>query len=294
MYEIHLQTQEFIKELAKQEINEYTNNKINQEENIFKVEFKEEKDMIEFCYNIIYYSRTVEKIFLIKDKEKIDLTNFNLTKRDYKLNKSKYKLSPLIVNYALYLLNINKEKELSIIDPIANIGDIIIETSLFYPRKALNVKHRHELPIYKELRKSIIPKSTIDKNKYIGVLQENKEFKLIKENITYSGQKIKLSQYELDWLDVKFKSKSIDYVFSFFNKLNDEMQREFFYQSEFISKKKICVISNEEINKNYLKKYKLKIEHEETIHYENKNYLIYIISRNTLLRRTKIVKKNID
>lgn len=294
MYEIKLQTQTFIEELAKQEIQQYTQNKIIKKEDGLIIEFKEEQEMLEFCYNIIYYSRTIERIYLTKDNKKLDLTGFNLTKRDYKLNKSQYDLNPLIVNYALTLLNINKEKELSIIDPIANIGDIMIEASLFYPRKALNVKHRHELPIYQELKKSIIPKNIIDKNKYIGVVQDNKKFKLIKENITYSGQKIKLSQYELDWLDVKFKNKSIDYVFSYFHRLDDETQREFFYQSEFISKKKICIISHEEINRDYLKKYKLKIDHEEKIDYENKIWYLYIISRNLILKRSRITKKTKD
>lgn len=290
MFEIHLLTQEFIKEFAKQEIKEYTKNEIKEKENTLKIQFNEEKEMIEFCYNIIYYSRTIENIYLIKNNKQINLTNFNLTKRSYKLNKDNSELNSIIINYVLKLLNIDKRTELSIIDPIANLGDIIIETSLFSPRKPLNVKHRHELPIYKEFKKSIMPKNNQDKNKYIGVVKDNKEFKLIKENITYSGQKIKLSLFELDWLDVKFKKKSIDYVFSYFNKLNDELQKEFFYQSEFISKKKICIISKEEINKNYIKKYKLKINHEETIEYGKNKYIIYIISRNLILKRSKIIK----
>lgn len=227
----------------------------------------------------------------------VDLVGFRVTKRDYKLNNNTNSINSIVPNYLFYLLELDKcEKNYIIIDPNSDLGDVIIESSLFNPRSALNVKNRHDFAI-KSLFSQIpkIPKNIEDKNKYIAVVQNNKTFKHLKENINYSGQKIKTSQYEQDWLDVKFHGGDIDYIVSNFSHYHnrddfEHFQKEFFYQAEFICKKKIGIISKKEINLDFLKKYKLEVKYFEEIFIGEQKYFIYVIIKRALLRK-RIVKK---
>lgn len=358
MYTILIKTKPWICEFTQKEIISYskkTPNLLN--EGLFELKIEDDKEMFEIVINLIYYSRTIENIFLkvtefkkvkelsevkslnldfikkeftfevdahgenksifetkigklLLDSNKnltvnlkipelsfkvfstkdnnilgLDLVGFKLSRRDYKLNINSTSINSLIPNYCMYLLGMDEEENLSVIDPVANLGEIINEVSLFNPRKAMNLKLRHNFPICKIFGLNPqLPKNIDDKNKYVAVVQNNKIFKEIRENINFSGQKIKVSQYELDWLDVKFKKNDHDYVISQFPSFQDEeeskaFQKEFFYQAEFICKKKIGLISKKEINMLYLRKYRLRILRKEIITVGEQNYNIYIISK---------------
>lgn len=228
----------------------------------------------------------------------IDLVGFKLTKRDYKLNNNTSSINPIIPNYLFYILGLeNQKKEYTIIDSNSDLGDIIIEASLYHPRKALNVKNRYEIAV-KNLFDFMpkMPKNIEDKNKYIAIVQNNKTFKHLKENINYSSQKIKISQFEQDWLDVKFHKGEVDFIVSNFSNYKDKedfehFQKEFFYQAEFICKKYIGIISKREINNQYLKKNKLDIKYFEQIFIGEQKFYIYVVGHSILLKR-RIIDKN--
>ncbi len=213
----------------------------------------------------------------------MDLAGFELSKRDYKINVNSLTLNSLVYNYVFYLLGLDKLEKYSIIDPLANYGEITIEASYFNPRNALNLRKRYDLPVMKLFNlKFEMPKEIANKNKYIAVVNGNRAFKFIKENLNYTNQKIKVSDYELDWLDVKFKGEDLDYVITQLPTSNDngefdKIQKEFFYQAEFIAKKMICVISKKEIDKKYLKEFKLKLKMEKVIEVVDQKYFIYVI-----------------
>ncbi len=287
MHEIIIETQPFIEKFTQKEIKQFTKNKIkktNPEE--FEIKFKTNEELSEFLTNILYYSRTIENIYLKQDNNKTLLFQTSLSQRDYKINQNpKTDISPLITNYLLLLLEIDKNKKpYSIINPLENLGETIIETAVFHPRQPLNIQKRLKQP-YLKLLNTIpkIPKQEENKNKYIAIVQDNKTFKKLKENTNFHNLKIKMSQYEMDWLDVKYKKAEIDYAVTYIPETEkeqfEEMQNQFFYQTEFICKKKIGLITKKPINKKFLKKYKLKITHEETINYNNEKYYIYIIQK---------------
>lgn len=353
-----VKTKDFVDEFAQFEIEDYYQKKFKVlEKGFYELDFKEEKELFDFVYNMTYFSRVIENVYLKIDEFKIiedlnklgldfikkdftfevdalneykldhkkseiklgelilnsnkklsvdlskpdlsfklfsknntnylalDLIGFNLSKRDYKINNNSKSINTLLVNYALYLLKLDEfEDKYSIIDPASHTGDIIIESASFNKRKPIHIKKRHELPIKKLF--SILPKmqnKIEDKNKYLAVVQNNKIFKELKENLSASGNSnVKVSQYELDWLDVKFQEASCDFIISQIPTFQDEKEREyyltqFFYQVEFIVNEAICVISKKEINKKYFKKQELEIEEEKEVFIGEQQYWIYVL-----------------
>ncbi|MFW6286282.1 MAG: THUMP domain-containing protein [Nanoarchaeota archaeon] len=364
MFEILLKTKEFIDIFAKEELKKNFNIKYETlNKGLYLVKFDDKKTMINFVYNILFYSRCFEKVFLkicqfekIKDIKNInldfiktnltfevdatneynddkkkaenyfgqlinknnhlevdlsnpqinfhvfssnkqsylglDLLGFNLSKRDYKINTNHSTINSLVITYALNLLELNKLqnnpkiKNYTIIDTNANLGDLIIESSLFNPRNTLNMKKKFHLPIYKIFSQNPpVPQDNNTKNKFIAIVQNNKIFKQIKENIKFHGTKIKVSQYELDWLDVKFKKNQIDYGITQLPifKENDELKNylnTFFYQIEFIISKKFIIISKKKIDKKYYSKYKtIQLKTNQNIKIGKQDYYIYLFEK---------------
>jgi len=216
----------------------------------------------------------------------LDLIGFDLTKREYKININSNSINSIVCNYLFYLMELDKEKKpLSIIDPVCSLGDLIIESSFFNPKIPLNIKKKNIIVFSKVFSNISLPKiEDKSKLKLIGVVQNNKVFKQLKENITHSSQKIKTSQYELDFLDVKFHRGDNNYLICnlpMFKdaKENEEFLKEFFYQAEFIVKKKIGIISKKEINEKTFKKYKLWAKIKKQILVGEQKYFIYIITK---------------
>ncbi len=211
----------------------------------------------------------------------IDLADIKLTKRHYKANSSFSSLNAIIPNYLFHLLELSKQKEISVLDPNANLGEVIIEASLL--NKPTHIKQRQSLPILKLFNQRIpIPLIPKTKDKLIAVVQDNKTFKMLRENINLSGQKIKISQYDFDWLDVKFHKGDIDYVITQFPNIKDEQeyeqfQKDFFYQAEFVKQKKIGIITKLPINEKIAKKNKLKVTHQEEIYNSEQKYWLYVL-----------------
>lgn len=316
MYNIIIKTQEFVDKFAQFEIEDAIENDSKKSKTfdfkkikngLYEIEFSkvEKKEAFKFIYNILYYSRVIENLYLNIDnldldienfiieeidfnKEKkikvIDLFGFNLIDREYKVNVNNNSIPAIISVFCFYLLTIDEiENKYSIIDPISNLGDIIIEAAAFHPRKAFNIKKRHSIPA-KKIFNLIppIPKLIKDNNKYLSVVQDNKIFKEQKENLNFSGQNIKISQFDIDWLDAKFQEASNDFVISFIPefkniKEKNKFLKEFFYQIEFIFNESICVISRDEIDAKYFKDNELQLEIEKIIEYNNINYYIYIL-----------------
>ena len=260
--------------------------------NLIREELELNVDLKEydFSFKIFDIEEDLEKKKRGKDKNKIstvcalDLVGFDLSKREYKLNSDSKSINSSVPNFLFSLMGIDEEEdEFSIIDISANLGDVIIEASMYNKRLPLNIRQKTKLPIYKLLKKiAKTPRVDSSKNKVIAVVQNNKTFKDLRENINFAGQKVKISQYDFDWLDVKFQAQDIDYVVSQFPCFDTEKefldyQDEFFYQAEFIVERLIGVISKKKINKSVLEKYKLQIEEEEEVIVGEQKYFVYVI-----------------
>ena len=105
--------------------------------------------------------------------------------------------------------------------------------------------------------------------------------KQLKENISYSSQKVKVSQFDFTWLDVKFQKDEFDFVVSAFPKFKSKEEKEefcdkFFYQCEFIAKQGICVISYEKLDLKHSRKYGLPLGFKQEIVIENISYFVYV------------------
>ncbi len=215
----------------------------------------------------------------------LDLFGFDLTKRSYKLREFEDSLSPIVSSYAMYLLGLDNEEKLSILDPYAQLGDLSIESSLFQPRVPLFVKEKRQTTLAKLFTLPLgVPKKISDSNKLMAVIEGDETFKFFKENLSYAGTKIKVSQFDFDWLDVKYHKGDFDYIltqFPYFDSLEEqrEFEEPFFYQGEFVAKKAICVITESEVIQEILDKHNLVVkERRELDTDEGEQYLVYVIS----------------
>ena len=264
------------------------------------------EDVFNTVYSLVNLSRTIDKIYMKEIKTKIgeysflkdtikinnkeievyDLTSYILQSRKYLLHSNSDTLHHNLINYCSFKLGLDKKKKYSIMDPVSNYSEIIIEIAAFNPRKPLYVNERYEMQIYENFKKIIkkIPsfEKTKDSNKYISVVQSDKAFKRSKENLSKSSLKIKMSKIDLEWIDLKYEEKSIDYIISLFpiyksKKEYEKFLKEYFTQAKYLAKEKVCVISREEINKRYFSSNKLKLEFENIIELDSIKYYIYIL-----------------
>lgn len=305
MYKIILKSFNFLEDFAKTEIENITQKKVIAHDNeSYEIQAEDKKELIQLTYNLVYYSRCFDGIYLqtdetfntlekveidIKDKpiEVYDLVGDILMERNYKINEDDNYLSHFLVNYCLFKLNLNQEEKLfSVIDPMAELGDVLIETALFHPRKPLYVRQKNSLPIYTEFKiMPPMPKIVKDKNKYVGLVLEDDQFKKFRENINEAGLKIRVSKFEMDWMDVKFHKNDFDYAITFLpdfedKEESDEFLKEFIYQTEFVCKKKICLISFEEIDLKYATKYKLELTEQTKVEVDEEEFFCYFFKSN--------------
>lgn len=289
MYKIIIKTYNFVENFLKYDLNLKNKKDIKKiEEETFQIEFKEEEleQLKEFISHCLYYSRLIKNLYLEKEinekTEFIDLLNLNLSNRDYKINKSNNlnnELNPILVNYCLYQLGLDEEEDYSIIDPLAQTGETIIETEIFASKKPLNLQQRTKIPAKEEFEFiPQLPKQNKTKNKILAFVQDNNSFKNLKENMNFANSKIKVSQYELDWLDVKFKEAEIDFAITQITPENEDKLDKLLYMLAFVISDAILLISHKEIDKKIIKKYELEIELEEKIEIENKEFFITILN----------------
>lgn len=223
--------------------------------------------------------------FFIFKKEKtyfcLELAT-SLDKRDYKINVNSITINSIIPNYCLYLMEVEKEKKYSIIDPLSNLGECIIETSLFNPRKTIIKKDKNKLKYLNIFDGNFTNylENPKDKNKYFAFSQLNKKFRELKENINYTSSKIQTSLLEIDWLDIKFEKNSVDYAITSLKSLKEEDfekdVKELVNQLEFIIKKKFCLISSVKLNDIIFKNHKLKFSLNQ-INLSEEKYFIYFV-----------------
>lgn len=327
MYKLIVKSFNFLEQYAKTELSNLTNQNWTQiDEETYELNLETKEEITKHTYGIVYYSRCFDGVYLESNKqtdsedfkilEKVeidynskpiqvyDLIGDILEQRNYKINEDDNYLSHFLVNYCCFKLELEKEQGLfSVIDPMAELGDIIIETALFHPRKPLYVTEKNKLPIYKEFKiMPFMPKPVKDKNKYTALVMEDPQFKKLRENINEAGQKVKISKYEMEWLDVKFKKNDLDYSICFIPEFDEEecpgeaneFLREYLYQTEFICKKKICLVSSEEIPFTYVDKYELKLLDKSAITVEEEEFFIYIFEPTPDEDKKKQIEKPSD
>jgi hypothetical protein len=327
MYKLIVKSFNFLNQYSKQELTQFTEQKWSEiDKETFELEVETKEELTKYTYALVYFSRCFDGIYLESNKttetenfnilEKVEIDYNNkpievydligdiLEERNYKINQDDNYLSHFLVSYCCYKLGLDKQEGLfSVIDPMAELGDIIIETALFQPRKPLYVGEKNKLPIYKQFKlMPHMPRIVKDKNKYNALVMEDPQFKKLRENINEAGQKVKISKYEMEWLDVKFHKNDLDYCITFIPEFDeeecpgeaDEFLKEYLYQSEFIAKKKICLIASEEIPFTYVDKYELKLLDQSSITIDEEEFFIYIFEPTADEEKKKQIEKPTD
>ena len=202
-----------------------------------KQDFRE-FELVFFCYinsNKFYFG--------------IDFAGIELHKRQYKIYAQSSSLRCTIA-YALARLSGFKKGE-SLLDPFAGDGIILIESALyssgispnFYNKDKFIFTRLKDFPKSKKFLEKL-DKNSHSKSRIIGFDSLFKHIDYTRKNAKIAGVHdiVELSRVEMEWLDVKFKGKSIDRIVtklpSGIRTANDKLLNEFFYQSEFILKDK--------------------------------------------------------
>ena len=180
----------------------------------------------------------------------IDFAGFELNKRAYKIFLHPNSLRGTIA-YALVRESGFGKKE-TMLDPFSRDGVVAIETAFYATGFPLNYYKKEKFAFLKlglvdfEKLFANIDKKAIKKPK-AGLHSFDHLFKYVdysRKNAKIAGidKCINFSRVELEWLDIKFKKESVDTIITSLpsskNANLDKIYNEFFYQSEFILKKK--------------------------------------------------------
>lgn len=186
----------------------------------------------------------------------IDFSGFDLSKRDYKIFSHPTALNGALAYSLARLSGFDKKKTL--LDPFCGSGTIPIEAVLYasdFPvhyfskdRFAFhNFKQFKDADTEKYLEK-LDKKINKEKTKVYGYDHLLRNIKACQKNAKIAGilKQINLSKVSVEWLDTKFKEKSIDHLvcdppeISKRTRESDiiKVYKEFFYQAAFVLKEK--------------------------------------------------------
>lgn len=211
-------------------------------------------------FTIIHFSHFIERIY----EENEDMIGFSLFSRDF-LHKQENNVPFYLIDKLLDDIGITLEDK--VIDPLAYYGEVILEVGTFLTKHPL---HNKKKTIFekKEAVKAPLNRVPQEKVSLVGVVQENVEFKRFEENARFLRLKPRCSKFDLDWLDVKYHNGDFDYVITKlpefeFQEEQTEFLKHFFYQAEFIKKKRVIVFSTQEIPKSTYKEYLKLVDKEQ-------------------------------
>ena len=204
-------------------------------------------------YEIIFF------IYIIENKcyFGIDFSGFELNKRVYKIFLHPGSLRGTIA-YALIKESGFQKKEI-MLDPFSRDGVVVIETAFYannFPvqffRKDKFAFLKFDLGIdYEKFFKNVDKKIKKSSSEIYSFDHSFKYVDYSKKNAKIAGvdKEINFSRTELEWLDIKFKKKTIDRIITTLptskNANLDKIYNEFFYQADYILKNdgRIAVIS---------------------------------------------------
>ena len=217
----------------------------------------------------------------------IDFSGTDLHKREYKLFAHPNSLRSTIA-YSLLRIAGLKDKEI-LLDPFCHSGEIPIEAAFFTINFPVNYFSKEKFAFLKfkqfkkfnfdKLFKNIDKKILKPKKPLINCLDPKlMNLTAAKKNAKIAGinKAISFSRMDTEWLDTKLKKETIDKIVTHLPDLTknsnpkeiEKMYNEFFYQAEFILKKKgkvVTISRNTDLLKKSAEKYKFKLEKEREV-----------------------------
>lgn len=209
----------------------------------------------------------------------IDFSGKDLSKREYRIFSSPKNIKATLA-YAAVRFSGYKRGEV-LVDPFCLSGSIVIETTLFENNFSIHFYKKDDFLFTKFMEfdfESIDKKAAKDKGNIYAFDAQFRNIDAAKKNAKIAGinKAINYSRLEVGWLDTKFDKESVDRIVTclpnitkFCNKKDLlKLYQEFFYQAEFVLKKKgriiVCTKNPDEIKDCGLAK-NFKVEEEREV-----------------------------
>lgn len=226
----------------------------------------------------------------------IDFAGFDLSKRQYRIFSDPSSLKGPLAYFLIRLSSYNRKD--SLLDCFAGAGIIPIEAALFssgFPvnyynkekftfKKLENFSNYNFDKFFKKIDSKINKLSSRDIHS-IGFLMKYVQFAKKNSKIAGIDKKISFSRMELEWLDTKFKKRSINKIVTKLpeSKRKDlnKIYKEFFYQSEFILAKngRIAVIGDKDLINRFSKEYNFLVLEGREVFSGSKKYDVFVLGR---------------
>ncbi len=213
----------------------------------------------------------------------IDYAGIDLGKRFYRIFLGKEALRG---NIAAALLKIIDYKNGDVLlDPFCRQGIIPIEAGLMGTKTSVNKFIKDKLAVTKMFDSNLEKyDKTVKLKGEITALDNNfKHIHNSKKNAKIAGivKEISFSRMELRWIDSKFKDGKVDKIVTLLPVYDDYNQ--FFYQAEFILKKKglvlVCMIKSFEEVKKAASKYKFKFLEECSVMQGEQELKVFVFEK---------------
>ena len=226
----------------------------------------------------------------------IDFAGFDLSKRSYKIfsepSAIKGALAYLLVRLSSY------DKKGSLLDCFAGSGVIPIEAALFALSFPVNFYNKEKFAFlklgkfagcnFKEFFRKL--DSKIKKSSRLGIYSVDSVMKYVqfaKKNSKIAGvdKKLSFSRMDLEWLDTKFKKRSISTIAARLpesrKKDLNKVYREFFYQAEFILSEngKMAITGSKELVEKYSREFSFSILDFREVFSGSKKYDVFVLSK---------------
>jgi len=242
-------------------------------------------------------------IFINNDKAYfgIDFSGRDLQKREYKLFAHPDSLRSTIA-YSLVRIAELKPKEV-FLDPFCHSGEIPIEAALFMSNFPVNYysKEKFAFSKFKSFKKldfnkffEGIDKKIVKTKKSLINCFDSKLINLnaAKKNAKIAGvnKAVNFSRMDVEWLDTKLNKESVDKIVTHLPELTrnadikdvEKRYNEFFYQAQFILKKKgkmVIISRNNDLLKECAGKYKFKVEKEKEVCSGKQGFRVVVFSK---------------
>lgn len=264
-----------------------------QNDNFLECKFTTNEEITQIIQQLLYHSHPFYKITNEKNEE---VFQFNFDEKEYlQYNITKEIEYIPLVNYLMYSTCnyiydiVDEEEELKfvkIIDPLCEIKTLPIEYMLYLEQslQRINKKTLINTDIISNQISLLKSEKPSFKTQFTTIMQDQQLFKQLREESIKARVKLKQSQFELDFLDVKFQEEQFHVTTSLIlhksKKEFDELIKEYLYQCEFITSHIITFICEyKDLPKDKLKKYHLEVIDFQELKYKDKIYYFYVIGK---------------
>ena len=249
-------------------------------------------------YNVtINYKRSQTTFFLLIDGKNgffgVDFSGIDLGRRDYRIFLGTDALKGTIAASLLSISDYNTKH--SLLDPFCRHGIIPIEAALLATNTSPHKfgKEKFGFATLPNLKYQLNDKETDFKGTIISMDDNFKHVSASRKNAKIAGvvKSVQFSRTDLKWLDAKFGKNFLDRIITFPQQPSrmvppekiDKIYHQFFYQAEFILKKKgqICLVMkrNTDSIKKKATEFKFALKHERKVMQGAEELTILVFSK---------------